>query len=230
MAHAVARRPAARSRVPRRVPPPPPSAADEAAPSRAHADGRSRTYPHRTRRASRSTRAHPRRGPTTPRSRSSPPLRRRQDMMSPTDHHAARGALRAAQPELMSRRRGLEQRLQVAVRPLAERPLLRQRAARIERLAQVHDDALPLRVGQGAAQVDGHTDADRRPEEVRATRSAPRARWRSPPARARRARSPPRARSPAVAPASSRRRTQCAAARRAAPRPPAGRSPPLRRR
>src|SRR5262249_7905258 len=60
----------------------------------------------------------------------------------------------------------LEQRLQIAVRPLTQRTLARDAATRIEGLAQENDESVPLFVGEAAIELDCALDAHRESEDA----------------------------------------------------------------
>src|SRR5688500_2633390 len=66
----------------------------------------------------------------------------------------------------MSSCRRLEQSLKVAVGPLPQRAVASHGTPRIERLAQIHDEPLPLVVGEPAIEIDGPTNANRKAEEA----------------------------------------------------------------
>src|SRR3954471_10311340 len=59
---------------------------------------------------------------------------------------------------------GFEQDLEVAVRPLPQRALAARTAARVEHLAQLHDEALPFIIRETAIEIDRARHADRQTE------------------------------------------------------------------
>ena len=61
--------------------------------------------------------------------------------------------------------RRLEQDLQVAVRPLAQRAVGARATARVEHLAQLHDEPLPLFISQPAIELHRAGYADRESED-----------------------------------------------------------------
>ena len=65
----------------------------------------------------------------------------------------------------MTVRGWLDERLQIAVGPLPEWAVVPHRAARLERRAQVRDQALPVRIGERPVELDGPSDADRQAHE-----------------------------------------------------------------
>ena len=59
----------------------------------------------------------------------------------------------------------LEQHLQVSVRPLPQRAIGARTTARVENLTQLHDETLPLLIGETAIEIDGASDADAESEK-----------------------------------------------------------------
>src|SRR5216110_411875 len=82
-----------------------------------------------------------------------------------TVHGAARasiGTMHRPEAQAMTGVSGFEKDLQVSIGPLPQRALGTGAATRVENLAQLHDQALPLFVREQAIQVDrpGHTDRE----------------------------------------------------------------------
>src|SRR5688572_30028215 len=85
---------------------------------------------------------------------------------NPATDQTRRVSLHRAHAQALTRRRRLEHSLKISIRPLTQRALLFHDALRLECLAQIGHDALPLRIREPAIELNCLRDAKRKTKEL----------------------------------------------------------------